>query len=66
MGEDLRRNTGRSPDYRDGYTRALRDCINWLHKRADEMNDPHAKQVLNSAGFSLGNAAKEISEKVDG
>jgi hypothetical protein len=35
---------------RDG----IRFAITWLHKRAEEMNDPHAKLVLNSAATNLG------------
>jgi len=31
-----------------------RRCVAWLHKRADEMNDLHARDILNSAAFSLG------------
>lgn len=34
--------------------KTIRDCITWLHVRAAEMNDPHAKGVLNSAAFDLG------------
>jgi hypothetical protein len=36
------------------YYRGVRACIAWLHARADTMNDPHAKSVLNSAAFNLG------------
>lgn len=32
----------------------VRRAIAWLHKRAKDMNDPHATIVLNSAAFSLG------------
>jgi hypothetical protein len=39
--------------YRD-FTPGIRFAITWLHKRANEMNDPKAKQVLDSAAFSLG------------
>lgn len=39
--------------YRD-FTPGIRFAIAWLHERAREMNDPKAKQVLNSAAFSLG------------
>lgn len=37
-----------------GFQDGIRVAIAWLHKRADEMNDPRARQVLNSAAFSLG------------
>ena len=33
----------------------VRASIAWLHARANEMNDPHAISILNSAAFSLGN-----------
>lgn len=36
------------------FERGVRACIAWLHERAREMNDPHAKAVLNSAAFNLG------------
>ena len=39
--------------YRD-YTPGIRLAVTWLHKRANEMNDPKAKQILDSAAFSLG------------
>lgn len=45
----------------DPHARGVRDgqrwAVEWLHKRAEEMNDPHAKQVLNAAAFSMGVAA---------
>jgi len=61
MGKTLRTNTGRSPDYRDGYQRAVKDCITWLHERAAVMKDPHATQVLNSVAFwlSVDNSERE-------
>ena len=34
--------------------KALREAQTWLLARAAEMNDPHARQVLNSAAFSWG------------
>src|SRR5690606_38110786 len=39
---------GRSAQYRDGYRRASKDCVEWLHDEAKRMNDPHAMRVLNS------------------
>jgi hypothetical protein len=32
----------------------LRVSIAWLHARADEMADPHAKAILNTAAHDLG------------
>lgn len=44
----------RSPDYRAGHRRAARAAVAWLHRRAGEMSDPHARQILNAAAFNLG------------
>jgi len=61
------------PDYQRGRNDGIQFAISWLHARAQTMNDPKAKCVLNSAGFHLGqnlhkvNAPKEeplnMSEK---
>ncbi|RTL72371.1 MAG: hypothetical protein EKK41_05110 [Hyphomicrobiales bacterium] len=32
----------------------VRWAIAWLHKRALDMNDPHARDILNSAAYHLG------------
>lgn len=52
------------------YRAAHKDCIQWLHARASDMNDPHAAQVLNAAAFSLGqvngNVATAIRAKAKG
>lgn len=47
-------------DRRHGQRAGIRWCITWLHKRADEMNDPKARDVLNSAAFNLSNAARGL------
>ncbi len=44
----------RSSQHTEGYRRAAKDAIEWLHDRASEMNDPHARSILNSAAYSLG------------
>jgi hypothetical protein len=52
----------RGPEFKDGARHALRRCIAWLHARAASMNDPRARDVLNSAAFGMGcwkNAAVE-------
>ncbi len=41
-------------EYDRGYRDAVRAAITWLHRRAAEMSDPHAKRVLNSAATHLG------------
>lgn len=45
----------RTRQYAQGYRAAIKDAAEWLAQRADEMNDPKAKGVLNSAAFWLGN-----------
>lgn len=47
------------PDRRLGKRDGLRYAITWLHRRAGQMNDPHARAVLNSAAFDLGNEIRE-------
>lgn len=37
--------------------RGVKDAVAWLHRRADSMNDPHARQVLNLAATDLGQDA---------
>lgn len=44
----------RSPQFRDGARWAIRRCIAFLHDRAGQMNDPRARDVLNSAAFGMG------------
>lgn len=44
----------RSEDYTAGHRRAIRACVAWLHRRAEEMVDPKARDILNSAAFNLG------------
>ena len=44
----------RSPQYLQGYRAATRAAIDWLHLRASEMNDGHARNLLHSAAFGLG------------
>jgi hypothetical protein len=44
----------RSPEYEQGNRAAIKWAITWLHERANEMNDPHARLVLNSAAFNMG------------
>ncbi len=45
--------------YKRGQSDAMRWAVRWLHERAKEMNDPHAKQVLDAAAFKMGNDAKQ-------
>ncbi len=43
-----------------GQRAGIRWAITWLHKSAREMNDPHAKMVLNNAAFQMGVEAKNL------
>jgi hypothetical protein len=54
-------------DRRFGQRAGIRWAIAWLHKRADEMNDPHAKTILNTAAFNMSTDAKglQIVEPTD-
>ena len=42
------------PDYDRGYRDAIRATVTWLHKRANEMNDGHARSLYNLAASDLG------------
>ncbi len=48
------REGGRSQQFLDGQRSAEKCAVQWLHDRANAMNDPHAKQVLDSAAFNMG------------
>lgn len=55
----------RAPQYIDGRRNGIKWAVTWLHERANEMNDPHAKAVLDAAAFEMGNDAKrEYHRKV--
>lgn len=45
------------PDYDRGWHDGIRCAVTWLHNRAAEMNDPHARALYNSAAFHLGSDA---------
>lgn len=49
----------RSPQYLQGRQEAIKWAVSWLHSRALEMNDPHAKAVLNSAATNMGWDARD-------
>lgn len=44
----------RSPQYLQGRREALKWAITWLHARAETMNDPHARAILNVAATDMG------------
>jgi hypothetical protein len=44
----------RCPQYLQGRREAIKWAITWLHARAEQMNDPHAKAILNVAGTEMG------------
>lgn len=41
-------------DRANGFHDGMRYAVTWLHQRANEMNDPWAKAMLNTAAFNLG------------
>jgi hypothetical protein len=49
----------RSPEYTQGKRAGIKWAITWLHERANEMNDEHAKAILNTAAFNMGVDAKK-------
>lgn len=49
----------RSPEYTQGKRAGIKWAITWLHERAVEMNDEHAKAILNTAAFNMGVDAKQ-------
>jgi len=44
----------RSHEYTQGKRAGIKWAITWLHARANEMNDEHAKAILNTAAFNMG------------
>jgi len=48
--------------YQRGHRDGLRFAVTWLHKRAEEMNDPKAISILNSAATNLGWEIEELLE----
>ena len=43
-----------SDHHENGRRYGVKGCVAWLHARAEEMNDPHAKTILNTAAFNMG------------
>lgn len=41
-------------EYERGVRKGIQAAVTWLHQRATEMNDPHARSVLDSAATNLG------------
>jgi len=50
--------------YIDGKREGTKLVIAWLHARADRMNDPRAKNILNSAAFNLGIDARRDFDRM--
>lgn len=50
----------RSSQFKQGRRKGIKWAVTWLHRRAAEMNDPHARLVLNSAAFGIGWQAKRL------
>ncbi|EAQ25941.1 hypothetical protein [Roseovarius sp. 217] len=49
----------RSPEYVQAFRAASKEAVSYVHELAQEMNDPHAKAILDSAAFSLGVRLRE-------
>lgn len=54
----------RSDPHIAGYRWASKDAVTWLHDRADQMNDPMARAVLNAAADHLGAQLKVNAVKM--
>lgn len=52
MGQNL-------TDYQRGFRDATRGSVHWMHRRAKEMNDPHAVAILEAAAVNLGHQAAQ-------
>jgi hypothetical protein len=50
----------RSEQYIQGRRAGVKWAITWLHGRAKEMNDPHAKTILDTAAFQMGVQARSV------
>jgi hypothetical protein len=48
----------RAPQYEHGRRNGVKACVEWLHERAREMNDPHARAILNTAALGMGKQFK--------
>ena len=44
----------RSQEHGEGYRHASRTAVSFLHMKAEEFNDPHAKMVANLLATNLG------------
>lgn len=51
----------RTKEHIEGYRRASKDAVEWLHNRGRQMNDPHAKLVLDCAADHLGSHLKSVA-----
>lgn len=54
------------PEYLRGHRDATRAAVTWLHRRAQSMNDPHAKAILDSAANDLGGEYSRALASCDG
>lgn len=51
---------GETDHHKNGVRRGIKLVIEKLHERSNEMNDPHAKAVLNAAAFNIGSELKAL------
>lgn len=52
----------RNEQHKEGFRHAAKDSVEFLLERARTCNDPKAKQVLNSAAFTLGQYFSYVSK----
>lgn len=50
-------------DRANGFHDGIRYAVSWLHDRANEMNDPWAKAVLNVTANDLGKLGKDRKQE---
>jgi hypothetical protein len=49
----------RNHQHMEGRREATKRIVTWLHERANAMNDPKAKAILDVAASDLGHATKD-------
>lgn len=51
--------SNRPPQYLQGRREALKWAVTWLYAHAESMNDPHARAILNSAAYGMGQDVRD-------
>lgn len=58
--------TTRTPQWHDGRKAGVKFAVEWIHRRAAELNDPGAKAAMNVAANDLGREGKHGFYETDG